>query len=274
MGYIEDHIKGKLTHLHKADFIGDSVLRNIIWYSPTKEAYAQRDTSFDGTWLMNPDSNDYVKFALKDSLSLKSLRIFETAESCNEAIDSLNNEYIMSGILFCYVKRGTSLFSAFIDGLRNGFAHGTFNAEEGRFFLISQHRPNPESPIKFAFQTYKEIANALIKAKNWFYALKEENNTEAKYSCLTRALQIQLINDEYYSAINSCRIIIEDGFSYTSDKHSRDIKSLANRYSDQDTIIIIKEKLHGFAERNTISDNGKAKVIAENRIIEFFGLND
>lgn len=252
MGYVADNILCHLPHNDGAVFFAESILRKCIWYSATQEAYSQRTTIFDGSWLEMKSSNTYVFLTIKRVLKLDEIRLFDTVDLCHKTIDALPATETDKDLLYLYYNKlkAPSLFTEIIESLRNGSAHGTFNVHDDCFFMISQGRAKPESSIKFYLKTKQDINSKLMELFAVFEKMVVDPIVE-KYNCLLEVLDLKKMGEKYFSEILHRYIVIDDSFSYTSSSYKKDIKSrLESSDLEENTIVIVNENLSNIAEKN------------------------
>lgn len=273
MNYIKS-VQKDLQHNNKrANIINSDVLQFSLWYSPTKQAYIQRTILFDNTWLISPTSDSYISLILKSIYALEHIVIVNKLASCNEIIDNLNEQDKKKNLMYVYKKDSDSLFTAYIESMRNGFAHGTFNVKDGRFYLINQQRPKIESPVTCIIQTDEEISSALNKF-NILFEDSLSNPVEFKYECLKKELKLVKKENYFYSNSQDCYVIINDDFYYKNKSRREDLQQLFIDYhNDSKYVVILSENLGNISEEHLVSDDGKVKILSQSKLIDFFGIH-
>lgn len=273
MGFIADNLISHLRHSSKASFLPEETLRYCIWYSSTKESYPQRTTVFDGSWLEGNSSNPYVFLAIKKQLALASFIGFDNMQTGNNEIDSLKPT--SGNKLYMYYNKAkmTSLFSVIVGSIRNGIAHGTFNFENDRFFLISQHHPNPESPVKF----YLQLGDDFNRLLQRMFALFEEmasNPLEEKYRILSEPLNLRKDGERYYSERLNQFVLIDDQFSFASDSHVAEIQNRLHPPQIEDnTVVLVNEKISAFADRNLKNEDNNTRMTTVDKLLGDYQTN-
>lgn len=273
MSYIDKYIFASLKHADRALFINEITLRDSIWYSSTQESYAQRTDIFDNTWLSSSRSDDFVLLALKSLYKLQIIKVFKGQNECHKEISLLDDDKENCPLLFLYKTDGTSAFTAYISGLRNALAHGTFNKQDNRTFFISQHRAKQQSEIKFFLQSMNDCTEAIINALGLFNSIASGDDKVSKYDCIQE--EFDLIHNEsgFYSRKYNCVIVINDEFKFSTNKHINELQELMSGQSfDGKVVILIDENIGNITLNNRTSPNGNLVVIPQNRLIEHFGI--
>lgn len=268
MGFIADNLVSHLRHSSEASFLLEETLRYCIWYSPTKEAYSQRTTVFDGSWLEAKCSNAYVFLAIKKYLGLASLKGFDNMDMCHNEIDSLSSSSDNRLYMYYNKAKKASLFTAFVESLRNGLAHGSFNLENDQFFLISQHAPKPESPVKFYLQVGNDFDAYVLGIFKIFEKMKS-NPLEEKYNILTEPLKLKKIGDRYYSEHLGQFVLIDDNFSFATNSRVAEIQNrLQSSPVEENTIVFVNEKLSVFADKNLRDETHNTRMASIDSVLE------
>lgn len=274
MDFINNYIINQLKHSDRADFLSDEYLRDSLWYSATNQAYPQRLDIYDSSWLTSPTVNTYVALALKSIFQLEYLNIYDTEAECNDEIDKFDDDSVDVARMDIYSVKQKSLYFSFIEKMRNGFAHGTFNKIKNRFIIISQPKPKPTEKINYYLNLTQVNFLALNEVKEFFENSLKDVIT-AKYWCLNSVLNFELRDIVHYSYVKKCIVIIDDDFHFDTDKRVAAIKELLEQYSsEKETVIIVSENLGSISEKNLVSENGKVRVLQQSKIIDYFELEN
>lgn len=186
------------------------IILQQIWYSSSRQAYIQRNSSLDDT-LFCKDTILYNP--LVDSLTLALLfKVFHlrgilhvTDEKANALENVLLREYDKkeSILLLGNPKHKISVFHAFDEKLRNAFAHGTFNVlEDGTALFVGQAKSKQESPLNFYFR---------IRAIDYI--------TEWHKTFDTMPTQLKELENKVYSLFYTLKIALQPGL-YTREDAS------------------------------------------------------
>jgi hypothetical protein len=272
MDFIVNNIIKKLKHGNKTSILNEEYLHDCLWYSSTDQAYSQRTTSYDSSWLASLTTDTYVALALKSIMKLDSLITYETETACNDAISKLDEESLNICRMDVYRSNGKSLYLSFVERMRNGLAHGTFNKIENRFFIINQHKPKPDAKVNYYLNIIQNDLNCLDSVSR-FFADSLTDVVSAKYGCLNSVLNFEFRNTLHYSLTKKCIVIIDDEFHFETEKRVEAIKRLLDKYkTEEDTVVIVSENLGNISEKNLVSESGKIRVIQQSKIIEYFKL--
>lgn len=149
-----------LVHGEPLSLRADNVARVFrqLWYSPSTQAYIQRDTAFDGTVFdrastsFHPIADECAKVLLSVHLGLEHIKVYK--EHASELERELPIVSYEKPVLLLHTPRGkVSVLNSFYEKLRNSIAHGTFNRlPQVGYRFIGQFRAKPESPINFYLQ--------------------------------------------------------------------------------------------------------------------------
>lgn len=270
MDYIIDNLIPTLIHPTVDTFIEEKTLKNIIWYGISIQSYLQRTKMFDETWLCSATSDDYIVLFLLEVLNLNEINIYDKVCTCNLSVRALSQESLKDKCIHI-AKDRASLFLNFFEKIRNAMAHGAINCHDNYCYLINQHKPKPNAQVSFLLQTQVDI-NSILQEMWGNCKLATEQEVNFKYRCLEKFLQLNKVDGYYYSQLHNCYVIIDDEFRYTTRKHVDDIKALMIKYNSmsKSVVIIISENLGNISEKNLISEDGKVRVIAQSKIIEYF----
>ena len=272
MGFVQDMIQPILRHLSGLTIIGDPTLKLGLWYTTTSQAYLQRTTIFDNSWLSSSTADAYVALRLKQVLGLSEVHIYEKVKDCFAIVDAFGEEKLTDLIL--HIASDKSLFFNFWEKARNSLAHGAFNSNNGLYYMLNQYRPKPDADVNFLLQTSADLNLALLTL--W----KEFNDSltsvvEFKFNCLSDTLRLTKKQGRYYSETEGCFVVIDDAFKFSSDKHKAEIQSLLSQYKTGERIdIIINENIGSIAEKNRISEDGLVRVIPQSKLIETYGIEE
>ncbi len=275
MNYISDGILSKIKHEgDTSSIINEKALRQSLWYSSTKGCYAQYDDLFKESPLSSPRSDDFVLLALKAIFQLELIKIYGTQSECHHEIDALSKSYMDTSLLFVFKKERTSVFTAYIEGLRNSLAHGSFNKCQERTFFISQQYSKPNAEVKFFLQSKVDCSLAIMTLADLFYRMVNGDVIAAKYDCIRRGLSLEQKNNYLYSAEYGCYVIIDDDFKFKSDRHVAELGDFIRRQTfDVKTVILVDENLGNIKLKNRTSTDGNIVVIQQNKLIEYFDIS-
>ena len=274
MGYIKNYVIAKIQHHDRAAFITENALRNSLWYSSTKECYAQRNSTYDLSWLQSPKSDDFVLLAIKTVFQLDLVKIYSCQSECHKGIDTLDEVNTGTSLLFVCKKDSTSAFTAYVEGLRNSLAHGTFNKCQDRTFFISQQHSKPEAEARFFLQSKVDCSAAIMMLAGIFNRIVSSDTLIAKYDCIREEFGLTQKNVHLYSAKYNCYVIIDDDFKFISNRHVEELEQFIQMQTfDAKAVILVNENLGNISLKHRTSPDEKIVVIQQSKLIEYFGFS-
>lgn len=267
MNYVSETLIPLLKHENPNDAFTAHLLKRALWYSLTEQAYIQRSSIFDSTWLSTATSDVYVSLFLKETFNVPEIQIYSKTTSCNVAITRLKKTNA-SSLLFMIARDKKSLFINFWERLRNTFAHGAVNSKDGITYLMNQYKPKPDADVNFLIQTDVEI-DAVVSYIWETFSNSLSDVSAFKYQCLKRPLMLEQHQNYYHSMKTKRRVIIDDRFRFETEKRVQEMKEFINSYlSEGPADIIISENIGRISDKNLTSEDGSIKVIPQTRILE------
>lgn len=127
-------------HKEHDNYLDSETIKKILWYSPTKQTYIQRNDIYDNSILVETSINEYMLIFIKSILNIKKVSI------CKEILaDSINNKEN------CIIFRANNkpIFLKLIEGFRNGVAHGGYISNKNDVKFLAQDTSRPEANINF-----------------------------------------------------------------------------------------------------------------------------
>lgn len=183
-------ISKNFMHKHNDSYLDAKIMKNLLWYSITKQSYIQRNNLYDASILLKTDINDFMLIYIKSLFQIRNIEIVD--EISFDDIVNKNNCVV-------FKKKNTSIVVRFIEGIRNGIAHGGYIANKKFVKFISQDKSYENSPINF-YANFK-IGNFKTAILNYLSEFNDCYNDlkEIRYVCLRKALKISKIKNKYYS---------------------------------------------------------------------------
>lgn len=272
MDYIIDVVIPILKHHVCDQYITEKILKKAVWYGISTQSYIQRTDLFDGTWLCSSTSDDYIMLLLQDVFNANEINVYDKVADCNSSVRMLRENSIKDNCIYI-AKDKTSLFTSFGEKIRNAMAHGSINRYDEYFYLLNQYKPKPDAGVSFLLQTQYDINTKMTELWDAFKMATEQENA-FKYRCLNRILQLKKVGKYCYSELYKCYVIVDDDFRYTTKSRVDDINALIIKYNsiNASAVVIISENLGSISAKNLTSKDGKVRVIAQSKIIEYFNV--
>lgn len=271
MGYIADCLVPVLKHSEYDESIRSNTIKSVMWYSVTEQAYIQRDIRFDTSALASSTTDIYVALYLKKILRVPQITIYSRVGDCHSRVDRMTEEDLTEPCLYIAMDK-KSLFFNVCEKMRNALAHGGINRKSDMTYLMNQYKPKPEADVSFLLQSEVDINDVVLWMKQDF-AIFLSNPIDFKYNCLKSVLDLKKDKMGYKSNRVNRRIVIDDDFSFKTNKHVEELRILMEKYSAMEPVdIIISENIGNISDKNLQASDYDIRVVPQGRIREKYSL--
>jgi len=205
---ISDKLVKSLCHDKNSNQINNfcTIMQQFLWYSTTKQAYIQRDNSFDNLKNEEPYFMAYIKKLLK----LDRLHCFESCAGLEKELKLLENQNLNT--LLTNNKADISLLD-FENKIRNSIAHGTFNLfEDGSGIFVGQNKAEQTSVVNF----FLKIENIELLEK-YLRDIKELKNItllDFQLKVLNMYKNVTFVKDRIYKVNDDRYLILDNDFIF------------------------------------------------------------